>query len=79
MKNYNIHLSELRKSAHLSLKEAAKSIGINRWKLYFYENGYFRPTKKDLQKLNDFYKTEISLEGLDAYPAPTKEKSLKKV
>ena len=78
MKNYNIHLSELRKSAHLSLKEAAKNIGINRWKLYFYENGYFRPTKKDFQKLNDFYKTEISLEGLDAYPAPTKEKSLKK-
>ena len=78
MKNYNIHLSELRKKANLSLKDAAKSSGVHRWKLYLYENGYFRPTKKDVQKLNTFYNTDISLQGEAAYPAPTKEKALKK-
>ncbi|MBO4737748.1 MAG: ABC transporter ATP-binding protein, partial [Bacilli bacterium] len=54
-----------------SIKEAAKQIGINRWKLYYYENGYFRPSSKDLTKLNDFYKSDISLSGADAYPAPS--------
>lgn len=77
MKNYNTYLSELRKEKQLTLKSAAKSIGIHRWKLYFYENGYFRPTKKDLKKLEDFYGANISLEGANAYPAPTKEKALK--
>ena len=79
MNNYNIHLSELRKKANLSLKEAAKAIGVNRYKLYLYENGYFRPTKKDLVKLSEYYKEEISLEGEKAYPGPVKEKQLKKV
>ena len=76
MKNYNVHLSELRKKAKLSLKDAAKAIGINRWVLYFYENGYFKPTKKHLEKINNFYKVDLSLKGEDAYPAPTKEKAL---
>ena len=78
MRNYNTYLTELRKEKDLSIKEAAKQIGINRWKLYYYENGYFRPSSKDLKKLNDFYKSDISLSGADAYPAPSKEKALKK-
>ena len=76
MKNYNTYLSELREQTGLSLREAAKKIGIFWWKLYFYENGYYRPTKKDLKKLNDFYKVEIDITGESAYPAPTKEKAL---
>ena len=76
MKNYNSYLSELRKSKHLSLKEAAKGIGINRWMLYFYENGYFRPSKKNLDKIERFYQVKVSLEGMDAYPSPLKEKEL---
>ena len=78
MNNYNLRLSELRENAGLSLKEASKALKISKWKIYLYENGYFRPTKKDLKKFKDFYKEEISLEGDDAYPAPTKEKVLKK-
>ena len=77
MNNYNTHLETLRNSRSLSLKEAAKEIGISRWMLYFYENGYFRPSKKALKKLSDFYGENISLDGDDAYPAPTKEKSIK--
>lgn len=78
MNNYNTHLENLRKKKGLSLKEAAKEIGISRYMLYFYENGYFRPSKKALEKLNKFYEEEISLEGDDAYPAPNKEKTIKK-
>ena len=77
MNNYNSLLSSLRKEKNLSLREAAEQSGVNRWKLYFYENGYFRPTKKDLEKLNKFYNTELPVHGYYAYPAPTKEKELK--
>ena len=78
MNNYNTHLENLRKKKGLSLKQAAKEIGISRYMLYFYENGYFRPSKKALEKLNNFYGEEISLSGDNAYPAPTKEKAITK-
>ena len=74
MNNYNAHLYGLRTEANLSLKAAAKGIGISRIKLYFFENGYFRPSKKDLKKINDFYKSDVSLKGDNAYPAPTADK-----
>ncbi len=77
MNNYNTHLENLRKNRGLSLKQAAKEIGIHHWSLYFYENGYFRPHKRSLEKLEKFYGEKISLEGEDAYPAPTKEKEIK--
>lgn len=70
MNNYNVRLSELIKESGFSLKELSKKCGVNKWKLYFYENGYFRPTKKDLRKLNKFFNADISIEGDDAYPAP---------
>jgi len=77
MKNYNTHLSELRKKANLSLRQAAKGIGITFWTLYFYENGYFRPSNKNLKKIKAFYKEDIDISGENAYPAPTKEKEIK--
>ena len=70
MNNYNVVIKELRLAKGLLLKEASKKIGINRLKLYFYEAGYLRPNKKDKKKIEDFYHTEISLTGLDAYPMP---------
>lgn len=75
MNNYNTRLETLRNDRSLSLKEAAKGIGISRWMLYFYENGYFRPTKKALKKIEKFYGEKVSITGDDAYPAPTKEKA----
>ena len=70
MNNYNVTIKELRLARGLLLKEASKKMHINRIKLYFYEAGYFRPTKKDKKKIEDFYEQEISLTGLDAYPVP---------
>ena len=74
MRNYNVHLIELREKKNLSLKDAAKAIGIARFRLYLLENGYFRPSKKTLEKIESFYEEKISFEGPDAYPAPTKDK-----
>ena len=76
MTSYNVRLSLLRKKKNLTLKEAADQIGITRLGLYLYENGYFRPTKKALKKIEDFYEEKISFEGEDAYPAPIKEKAI---
>ena len=77
MTSYNIQLSLLRKKRNLSLKEAAKQIGISRFVLYLYENGYFRPSKAALKNIEEFYQEKISFEGESAYPAPLKEKAIK--
>ena len=79
MNNYNIRLVELRKEKGLSIKDAAKQMGISRYKLYFYENGYFTPSKKNLKKINDFYEVDLSIMGEDGYPAPNRvEKPIRK-
>lgn len=77
MTSYNVQLSLLRKKRNLSLKEAAKQIGISRFVLYLYENGYFRPSKNALKNIEEFYQEKISFEGESAYPAPLKEKAIK--
>lgn len=77
MTSYNVQLSLLRKKRNLSLKEAAKQIGISRFVLYLYENGYFRPSKAALKNIEEFYQEKISLEGESSYPAPLKEKAIK--
>lgn len=70
MNNYNVHLYKLRTERGLSLKEAAKGAKINRFMLFLYENGYFRPFGKTLRKLHAFYGEQISTLGLDSYPTP---------
>lgn len=77
MTSYNVQLSLLRKKRNLSLKEAAKQIGISRFVLYLYENGYFRPSKAALKNIEEFYQEKMSFEGESAYPAPLKEKAIK--
>lgn len=77
MTSYNVQLSLLRKKRNLSLKEAAKQIGISRFVLYLYENGYFRPSNAALKNIEEFYQEKISFEGESAYPAPLKEKAIK--
>ncbi len=79
MNNYNIRLVELRKAKGLSIKEASKAMGINKYKLFFYENGYFTPSRKNLAKINNFYEVDLSIMGEDGYPAPNRvEKHLRK-
>lgn len=76
MTSYNIQLSELRKNKNLTLKEAAKATGVPRLFLYLYENGYFRPTKRALRKIEAYYKEKVTFNGEEAYPAPLKEKTI---
>lgn len=73
MKNYNLHLTSLREDKGLTIKEASKQMKISPLSLYCYEKGYFRPSKKNLEKINTFYGVELSLEGLNGYPAASKD------
>ena len=73
MKNYNLHLISLREDKGLTIKEASKQMKISPLSLYCYEKGYFRPSKKNLEKINTFYGVELSLEGLNGYPAASKD------
>ena len=73
MKNYNLHLTSLREDKGLTIKEASKQMKISPLSLYCYEKGYFRPSKKNLEKINTFYGVELSLKGLDGYPAASKD------
>ncbi len=71
---YNAQLIELRNNKGLSIKEAAKGIGILPVTLSLYERGIFKPRKKILEKINNFYNHEIVLEGEDSYPIPIQQK-----
>ena len=72
MNSYNLTLRNLREAKHLSIRECAKQIGIHAFSLYFYEEGYFKPTKKAKKKIEEYFKTTLSVEGVDSYPCPTK-------
>ena len=71
MSSYNVELKKCREREKLPLRGAAKAIGISSLSLYFYEEGYFKPTKKAKKKIEAYYQTKISMEGMDAYPCPT--------
>ena len=70
MNSYNVQLKKLRESHSLSIRECAKKIGISSIRLYLYEEGYFKPSKKAKKKIEEYFSTSISMEGLDAYPSP---------
>ena len=65
---YNQQLVNLRKAKDLSLKQAAKQIGISRIRLFLLENGYFRPHGKPLEKIEKFYETQIDFSDGKDYP-----------
>ena len=77
MNSYNLVLKKLREHRNLTIRQLGKLVGISSFSLYLYERGYFRPGKKALAKLEGFYQQEISLEGLDAYPAANEDSSSK--
>ena len=71
MKNaYNQQLVKLRKEKGLSIKEAAKQIGIASFRLFLYENGYFRPKGKIQEAIENFYGSKIDFSDGKEYPGP---------
>ena len=82
--SYNQQLVEIRREKNLTLKEAAKGIGISSLRLFLIENGYFRARKKVLEKIESFYQRKIDYSNNNEYPGPfpayvdKKEKSKKK-
>ena len=73
MNNYNICLRKLRKEKGLTYQGISKATGISTTKLFLYEYGYFRPSKKHIEKLNELYGENISIDGDNAYPGPIEE------
>lgn len=71
--SYNRQLFTLRKEKNLTIKEAAKQMGVPAFFLALYERGVYKPPKRYLKRISDFYGQEISLEGLDSYPTPVLE------
>ena len=82
--SYNQQLINLRRHAGLKLTSAAKLIGVSSFKLFLYENGYYRPKGKSLEKIETFYGVKIDFECEKDYPGPfnvfikKKEKPIKK-
>lgn len=68
--SYNQQLRNIRTEKSLSLKQAAKGIGITTFHLFLIENGYHRPHSKTLEKIEAFYDTKIDFAEYKDYPAP---------
>ena len=66
--NYNQQLIKLREDKEISVKQAAKGIGISSFRLFLFEAGYFRPKGKTLEKIEAFYESKIDFEGEKDYP-----------
>lgn len=68
--SYNQYLYKKRIELELSRKEFAKLLGINRLAYFYFEKGYFLPSKKTEQKINSYFEGDFSphLQGEESYP-----------
>ena len=65
--SYNQQLVEKRNELGLTLRQAAKQIGIGSLTLFLYETGYFRPGKSHLAKIQAVY-GPLDFSGEKEYP-----------
>ena len=71
---YNTTLRQFRNEKNLTLKKASKEIGISRLRLFLFENGYFKPRGKTLDKIEKYYDKKIDLTDENSYPVPFNKK-----
>ena len=80
MESYNLYLYHKRMEKGLKTKEFSKFLGINRVTYYCLENGYLKPTKKQIKKISDKLGEDFSvyLLGDASYPAslPSEERKI---
>lgn len=74
MSAYNTTLRQFRNEKNLTLKKASKEIGISRLRLFLFENGYFKPRGKTLDKIEKYYDKKIDLTDENSYPVPFNKK-----
>lgn len=67
---YNQQLASWRTQRGLSLRQAAKEIGIPRFLLSLYEGGYFRPKGKIKEKIEAYYGQSLNATLEGEYPGP---------
>jgi len=62
-------LRELRRGRGLTMQELAKEIGVSKQAILRWEKGIYRPSPKNLKKLNEFFGQ--SLEKTDVFDIAT--------
>jgi len=75
MESYNIHLYHARLTRNLKRKEFARLLGLNRLTYKAIEQGYIKPTRKQIKKISEALNEDYSvyLEGDFSYPIPLPE------
>ena len=59
------YIKNARAKAKISLRKAAREIGISHVTLYYIERGRFYPRLSTIQKIADYYKLDIKLIDLE--------------
>ena len=54
--SYNRFLFDKRKELKLSIRKFAKALGISKFRYRLIENGYIKPSKKDIKKISNYYR-----------------------
>lgn len=75
MDNYNLHLYNIRLAKKMKRRQFAKFLGISTFSYRLIENGYFKPTKKQVKKISAALEEDFQpyLEGDYSYPLPLPE------
>jgi len=80
MQQYNEFLYEKRKELGLTKAKFAKELKINYFHYSLLENGYIKPTKKDIQKISYYFDVDYKeyTKGYASYPIEIPEKKRRK-
>lgn len=68
--SYNKFLYKKRLEEKLTIRKFAKKLNISPFHYKLVENGYIKPTKKDIKKISDYFEIDFNyyLEGFRSYP-----------
>ena len=80
-KSYNYFLYQERIKLNLKRRKFAKHLKIRPLRYSFIERGYFKPKKKEIQKISNYLGIDYSIymEGLSSYPTELPEKQKTKI
>ena len=80
-KSYNLFLYEERLKKKLSRRKFAKELNISSFNFKLIENGYIKPTKKDILKISNYFDINYNnyLEGINSYPTELNNKKFMRI
>ena len=79
--SYNYFLYKKRLEHNLSIRKFAKLLKISKFRYKLIENGYIKPSKKDIKKINDYFNIDFNyyLESIRSYPTELDNKKYLKI